>query len=151
MKRKIISTKTRWPSFGRTASKSGIFTQDLAEEVAQRLDADWRYIPIVKEILDDGVADHSFGLLLLLVMAKPDVTEAEIREYANGVVAQILPAEQCGLQEICDGTTPHEARDDNTRTPGVWHFSRRWLGSHTQMRTAPIDRRTLPIVSLLRR
>ena len=123
--------------FRANGEQVGYLNADLAQEVAERLERGWQYIPIVKEILDDGVASHSLGLLLLLVMAKPEVRVSEIQEYAKGLVSQIH-----GNGRLLNNATSQEDRGGNKHTSSVRHFFSKVVGV-THRNTDGSDRQAI--------
>jgi hypothetical protein len=75
-----------------TGEQLGYLDADLAAEVAPRMDDGRQYIPVIKAIRSDGVASHSRGVLLILIVAKPGIPMEEIRAFTKEVVLPALEA-----------------------------------------------------------
>jgi hypothetical protein len=67
----------------------GYLRQNLAEVVADCMKDGWRYFPIIKAILSDGVASHDLGVVLLVIGAASALPMNVVEEYAEKVFAKV--------------------------------------------------------------
>jgi hypothetical protein len=61
---------------------------ELAEIVSDCIKRGWRYFPIIKQILSDGIASHNRGVVLLVIAAGPNVAMDIVRKYAKDALAK---------------------------------------------------------------
>jgi hypothetical protein len=66
----------------------GYLNSGLAEIVSDCIKRGWRYFPIIKQILSDGIASHDRGVVLLVIAAGPNVATDVVRKFARDALAR---------------------------------------------------------------
>jgi hypothetical protein len=73
----------------------GHLNRDLAEIVSGYIGRGWRYLPILKKILDDGKRGHDRGVVLLVIAAGPNVPLETAKNFGRNALAEAKEDERC--------------------------------------------------------